>query len=269
MKQFILKNKTALKGLAAALVIGAVTMSFQDSFLMNQKFDLSQNLKDTVPEKNFEGNFKMKDFDNLNETIEKSMEAAQSALKNIDLTSLQKNIDASLKNINMDEIMKNVQTSLKNIDLDKMMAEVKNSLKDINWKETEGTINSAMKEAQAEIEKAQVEIKNINTEEIKKEIENAKLEVEKSKDAFKHIDMDKLMKEAKEGADKAKQSLSRTKAMFTEMENDGLINTKDGFTIEYKDKDLYINNKKQSEQVTDKYRKYFTEGHFKITIDKD
>ena len=32
--------------------------------------------------------------------------------------------------------------------------------------------------------------------------------------------------------------------MFNEMEKDGLINQKDGFSIEFKDKDLYINGNK-------------------------
>ncbi len=57
--------------------------------------------------------------------------------------------------------------------------------------------------------------------------------------------------------------------MFNEMEKDGLINSKEGFTIEYKNKDLYIDGKKQSEKTTDKYRKYFKQDHFKIRIDKE
>ncbi len=31
----------------------------------------------------------------------------------------------------------------------------------------------------------------------------------------------------------------------------------------------YIDGKKQSEKITDKYRKYFKEDHFKIKIDKE
>jgi len=57
--------------------------------------------------------------------------------------------------------------------------------------------------------------------------------------------------------------------MFNEMEKDGLINSKEGFTIEYKNKDLYIDGKKQSEKTTGKYRKYFKQDHFKIRIDKE
>ena len=56
--------------------------------------------------------------------------------------------------------------------------------------------------------------------------------------------------------------------MFNEMERDGLISTKEGFSIEYKDRSLYINGNKQTEQVTDKYRKYIKREHFRIDIDR-
>lgn len=44
---------------------------------------------------------------------------------------------------------------------------------------------------------------------------------------------------------------------------------KAGFSIEYKDKELIINDIKQKPQITDKYRKYFTDDHFKIKISKE
>ena len=77
------------------------------------------------------------------------------------------------------------------------------------------------------------------------------------------------MKEAQQGITEAKEELKQAKAMFNEMEKEGLINQKDGFSIEFKDKDLYINGKKQDENVADKYRKYTKEKNFKITIDKE
>jgi len=105
--------------------------------------------------------------------------------------------------------------------------------------------------------------------EISKELEQAKIEIEKSKSEIKNIDMDKVMKEARDGIAEAKEELKQTKAMFNEMEKDGLISQKDGFSIEFKDKDLYINGKKQPENVADKYRKYTKDKNFKITIDKE
>jgi hypothetical protein len=50
------------------------------------------------------------------------------------------------------------------------------------------------------------------------------------------------------------------------MEKEGLLNTKDDYTIEYKDGDLFINDKKQSSDITDKYKKYFKQK--KIAIKK-
>ena len=114
-----------------------------------------------------------------------------------------------------------------------------------------------------------LEIKDIDQDAIKKELDKAKMEIEKARVEIDKIDMDKIMKEARESIDKAKEELRLTKEMFTEMEKDGLIDPKQGFTIEYKNKDLYIDGKKQSAKTTDKYRKYFKKDHFKMTIEKE
>ena len=52
--------------------------------------------------------------------------------------------------------------------------------------------------------------------------------------------------------------------MTTEMEKDELLNKKESNTIEYKNKELLINGKKQSPEVTEKYRKYFKGNNFKL-----
>ncbi|MDQ6756439.1 MAG: hypothetical protein M3004_05845 [Bacteroidota bacterium] len=59
------------------------------------------------------------------------------------------------------------------------------------------------------------------------------------------------------------------KEMTTEMEKDGLINKKEGYNIEYKNKELLINGKKQSNEVTEKYRKYFKGEDFQIKRSKE
>ena len=63
---------------------------------------------------------------------------------------------------------------------------------------------------------------------------------------------------------KAKTGMSELKEMTTEMEKDGLLNKKESNTIEYKNKELLINGKKQSPEVTEKYRKYFKGDNFKF-----
>ncbi len=276
MKQFILKHKKAIAGTIAVLLIGGITMSFQDSpfsytkFTVQEEPDMSPKCaQDTVPEKENSGSLKMKDFDNLQNVLDKSLVDAVAEIKKIDFAKIQKDIEASLKSVDMAKIMEDVNRSLKAVDMDKLMADVTSSLNDIDWGEKNEEIEKALIEAKKEIEKAKLEIRDIDRGKIEKELDKAKLEIEKSRTEIDKIDLTKIMSEAREGIDKAKEELKLTKEMFNEMEKDGLINSKEGFTIEYKNKDLYIDGKKQSEKTTGKYRKYFKQDHFKIRIDKE
>lgn len=273
MKQFILKHKKAITGTLAMLMMGVITMSFLDSPLGYNKFTGEDEFAyegcstDTLPEK--EG-IKMKDFDKLQDQLDKALGKVDAELKGLDFSKIQKDaMESALKAVDMDKIMKNVELSLKNIDLDKIMSDVSTSLKnvDLNFKSAE--IEKALAEAGKEMEKAKLQLKEIDKETIKKEMEKAKQEIEKSKREIEKIDMTKIMDEARAGIDKAKDELKLTKEMFTEMEKDGLIDSKAGFTIEYKNKELYIDGKKQDEKTTGKYRKYFKEDHFKMTIEKE
>ena len=263
MKQFILKHSKALAGIACALLLGGILMSFQDSPFVHQQFDLQQVSDDTLPDKNYDDHMKLKDFDKLISELDgKIMSQVGDAIKTIDLDKIEKDVENSLKGLDMEHIMKTVELSLKNIDLDKIREDVTSSLKTVDWDKNNKEIDKAMQEAKEEIEKARQEINNIDRKEISKELENAKHEIKK-------IDVDKIMREARAGIDEAKEELKQTRAMFNEMERDGLIDQKDGFSIEYKHKNLYINGKKQAENITDKYRKYFKGDHFKMTIDKE
>jgi paraquat-inducible protein B len=275
MKEFILKNKKAIISGIAVLLIGGITMSFQDSPFSYTRLAVDETqepvkfCKDTLPDKKYNGSMTMKDFDNLQKVLDESLLQTMDEIKKIDFAKMQKEIEASLKSVDMEKIMNDVQLSLKSIDVDKILADVRSSLNDIDWADKNDEIEKALKEAKKEIEKAKLEVKDIDQDAINKELDKAKAEIEKSKAQLDKIDMDKIMSEAREGIDKAKEELRMTKAMFNEMEKDGLIDQKEGFTMEYKNKDLYINGKKQSEQTTDKYRKYFKKDHFKIKIDKE
>lgn len=275
MKQFILKNKKVLGTLVALLLVGVITMSFQDSpfsynkLSVQESSDIYRPCKDTVPNRNYNGSIKMKDFDKLQSELDRSLLQVSEELKKIDFSKMEKEIEASLKNIDAEKIMRDVERSLKNIDLDKTLASVTSSLKDIDLNLKGEEIEKALAEATKEIEKAKKEISKIDKESIKKELEEARKEMEKSKAEINKIDMDKIMSEAKEGIGKAKEELKQTKELINELEKDGLVNTKNGFELEYKDKSLYIDGKKQSAEVTDKYRKYFKKDGFKIKIEKE
>lgn len=275
MKQFILKNKKVLGTTLALLLVGGITMSFQDSPFGNNRFavpdsnELRSPCGDTIPDKKYNGSIKMKDLDKIQDELDRSLLQVGEELKKIDLSKIQKDIEASLKSIDADKILKDVERSLKDIDLEKTLASVSESLKDIDLDLKSEEIGKAMKEAKKELEKAKEEIRKIDKEAIRKEMDEAKKEMDKSREELKKIDMDKIMDKAREGIKKAKEELKEMKTMITEMEKDGLVNSKEGLTLEYRNKDLYIDGKKQPKEVTDKYRKYFNKDDFKITIEKE
>ena len=136
MKQFILNHKKAITGAFAMLLIGGITMSFQDSPLGYSQFTGQYDFvyegcsTDTLPDK--EG-IKMKDFDNPESELDKTLGKVDAELKNLDFTKLQKDAaELALKEIDIDKIMKNVELALKNVDMEKIMASVNSSLKNMN-----------------------------------------------------------------------------------------------------------------------------------------
>ncbi len=267
-------QKKAITGIAAMLLVGAITMSFKDSpvpygkFIVKEKVQSAKNCNDTVPKKNRDA-MKMEDFEKLQTELDETLLLVGEEMKKVDISKIKAEIEKAIKEVDMDKIRNEVDLALKKIDMDKMLADVRSSLKNTDNDLMSETIEKVLGEAKMEIEKAKIEINKIDNEKLDQELAKAKKDMEKAKMEIEKIDMDKIMAEAKEGIDKAKAELRLTREMFNEMEKDGLIYSKKGFTIEYKNKTLYIDGKKQDEKTADKYRKYFQQEDFKITIDKD
>lgn len=100
------------------------------------------------------------------------------------------------------------------------------------------------------------EMKNINLDEIRKELEEAKINMK---------DLGPEMEKAKEEIEKAKVEIREYKAFVDGLEKDGLINKKEGFTLEHKDGELLINGKKAPSQTYNKYSE-FLEKHKKFRM---
>lgn len=272
MKQFLLKHKKAISGTFIIMIIAGITMSFQDTPYATDRFAPSDQYlyyggcHDTIPEQRV---MKMKDFDRLQDELDRTRVELGEELKRIDFSKIEKELEASLKSVDMDKVLKDVELSLKKIDLDRMLAEVDNSLKNLDLNYNQAEIEKAMTEARKDLEKAKMELKVADRAAIEQDLERAKADIEKAKLEIRKIDTDKIIAEAHAGIDKAKAELSETRDMLNVMEKDGLVDSKKGFTIEYKNKDLFIDGKKQTQTVTDKYRKYFKKDHFKIRIGKD
>ena len=140
-----------------------------------------------------------------------------------------------------------------NFDKLQIEKEVKDAMKNINMEE---------------IKKNMEELKKINFDDIKKEMEQAKKQMELNKDHFK-MDMDKFkteMEKVKVNMEKVKAEMGEVKEMVADLEKDGLLNKNENNTIEFKNKELFINGKKQTPQTTEKYKKYFKGDNIKFNF---
>ncbi|MCW3090603.1 MAG: hypothetical protein JWP81_1672 [Ferruginibacter sp.] len=264
MNKIFRENKLCA-ALVACLLIGAITMSFQNTpFGPIDKLDTLTDLQDTIPvnTEDKEAKMSISDFDKLIQNMDNKSLKMQAEISKIDFDNIHKEITASLNKVDFEKIKLDIDRAMKEIDFAKIEQGVKTALKEIEWNKLNNDVKLSLQDAKREIEK-------INMEVIKKEMEKAKQEIEKSRNEIKKINIDELMKNANSGIAKAKAELRLTKEMFNEMEKDGLINQKEGFTIEYKDKTLLINGKKQTEAIKEKYRQYIKGDTFKISISKE
>jgi hypothetical protein len=260
-------NRNILLGISFCLVLAFSAMAFQDSSKINKP--IRQSAIDTVPRNNdIDINIDMK---GLEENIKKSMEMAQKSIQNIDFTKMQKQIELGMKQVDMARLQTDINNSMKSVDWKKMQTEIDRSMKQIDLSKMqmnlenlqlniEKEVKDAMKNINTdEFKKSMEELKKINFDDMKKEMEKVQKEMELNKDHFK-MDMDKL----KVDMEKVKVEMGEIKHMTEEMEKDGLLNRTESNNIEYKDKELFINGKKQSPQMTEKYRKYFKGDNFKF-----
>jgi hypothetical protein len=249
---------------AACLLIGAISMSFQNLYGPLEKLDSLTGLQDSIPEKD-QGNdqeMSMKQYDQLLLKMDKEIIKMQQEIGKLNLDKMHKEIVASLGQVNFDKIQLDIDKALKEVDFKKIEKGVKTALKDIEWDKVNNEVKLSLQDAKKEIEK-------IKMTDIKKQMEAAKLELKKSKSEIEKINFEEIMKNANKEIVKAKEELKLTKAMFNEMEKEGLIDQKEVFSIEFKNKTLFINGKEQSEATLDKYQKYIKGDSFKIAISKE
>ena len=250
-------KKKIIVVLAACSLIMITAMGFPESSLIRQT-RFTPVFIDTVPENNsIHIDIDMKD-------LNKAMQDLDKELKEIHWEKISKDIEASLKEIDLNKINKDIAISLQSIDWKKIQSEVDKSVKNIDPGKIEIDIKNAVNDAKInfnseEFKKSMEEVRKINMKEIAEELNKVKIELEKNKDRIK-LDITAAQDEIK----KVSGGLREIKEMTDEMEKDKLLNKKEGYSIEYKNQELFINGKKQSEEVTGKYRKYFKGENFKL-----
>jgi chromosome segregation ATPase len=185
--------------------------------------------------------------------------------------------------LNMDKVKAELQDAMKNIDMDKVKMEMDKAMKEVDMEKIKAEVEKATKEIDAaKIEQevkeslAKVDMEKIN-DQIKKELEEVKkIDMSKLNDDMKKLQMElkdmqpkieKEMEKAKVEMEKAKVEMKEYKGFVDGLEKDGLINKKEGYTIQHKSGELIINGKKQPADVYDKYRD-FLQKHKNFTIRK-
>lgn len=265
-------------------------------------------LQDTVPGKNRNKNYERgepKDIDQRIDQLEKGLENLNKQLQGKDFEKMERKLEESLSKIDVNAIQQKVEEALKKVDFSKIQLEAAEAIKKIDLQKIQLDIQKAIEEAKdkTDVKKLQLELKE-SMKEVQKSIEEAKKidykklekELEKSREqwqkekvnikkelqeAKKEIinnkgTLQKELSEARDEIQNTKATLQSYKKMITRMDNEGLLNSKDDYSIDYQEGSLLINGKKQTQEIFDSYKSYFKndnthiknqKGNFSINTD--
>ncbi len=177
----------------------------------------------------------------LDEQIEKLNEQ----MKKMDFNKAQRELNDAIQRIDFDKIEKQMNESLKKIDFEKMKRDIRERV-------------------------ARVE----NLDRVKAQMENAKVQLEKQRAHIAlnrnevRVNVEKAMKNARESMMNTREELRNMKDFTDQLQKDGLINKSKNYKIEVKSGELYINDKKQTKEVNDKYRKYYKKDTFILNMNE-
>jgi hypothetical protein len=196
-------------------------------------------VNDTLPP----GESREKKIRNLDEALEELNKAEWK----LEQKNIQREIAEALKKIDHDKIKREVDKAIREIDFDKISREIENSIAKIDW------------------DKMQADLDRV------KEVDMSKLETEmkKMEEELKKIgpEIAESMKKAKVEIKEAKLELKGYRNLVKGLENDGLLNTTEDYSLFHKNGKLFVNDKKVSPAIYKKYRT-FLEKHKNFTIQK-
>lgn len=267
-----MKPKILLSGRFVLVVLTVCLSVVLVSWDYNQSpGQYEQSVNDTTPKNNREK--KVRDLDDALDELdridfkadfEKAMKEAAKALKEFDGAKIKLEIDKALMEIDFEKIKKDVQESLAKVDFNKIKAEIADAMAEVDMVKIQKEVKESLAKVDWEEMKDEIaKVKNIDMK--KMEADMKKLSVEMKELGPK---MEKEMQKAKVEIEKAKVTLKEYKGFVDGLEKDGLINRKEGYTLQHKDGELFINGKKATDQTYSKYRS-FLDKHKKFNIDKN
>lgn len=231
-----------------------------------------QSVNDTTP-KNNSTDKKVRDLDDmLNELdkaewqvdMEKIKKEITEALKNIDGNKIKLEIEKAMKEVNFAKIQNEIHESLAKVDFSNLKAEIANAMKEVDMAKIQKEVKESL--AKVDFDKIKLEMEKVKDIDMKQfEAEMKKLSEEMKELGPK---MEKEIQKAKVEIEKAKVEMKQYKSFVDGLDNDGLINKKEGYSLKHKDGELFINGKKASEQTYSKFRNFLA-SHKKFTIEKN
>ena len=269
-----MKPRTSFNGrlllvlLTVGLTVGLVSWDYKQTPGKYQ-----QSATDTTPKKkSIDREKKIRDLDDvldelnavdMKEEMEKAKKEIAEAMKNFDGDKIRLEIDKAMKEVDMAKIQKEMQESLAKVDFNKIKEEVANALKEVDMAKIQKEVQESL--AKVDFDKIKLEMEKVKDIDMKK----FDADMKKMREEMKELGpkLEKEMEKAKVEMEKAKIEIKESKAFVDGLDNDGLINKKEGYTLKHKEGELFINGKKASEQTYSKYRS-FLEKHKKFSIDK-
>ncbi|OSZ76982.1 hypothetical protein CAP36_11155 [Chitinophagaceae bacterium IBVUCB2] len=260
-------RKLLLAVIAIGLTIGLVSWDYKQSPGKYQ-----QSLNDTTPKKKTDRDKKVRDLDDV-------LDELNAVDFKVEMEKAQKEIAEAMKNFNGDKIKLEIEKAMKEVDMAKIQQEVATSLAKVDFEKIQKEVNEAMKSFDmAKIQKEVSEsLAKVNWNEVKEEMDKVKdidfkkLEVDMKKLGEEMKDLgpkiEKELANAKVEVEKAKEEIKEYKTFVDGLDKDGLINKKEAYKIKHKDGELFINDKKVTEQTYNKYRS-FLEKRKSFNIEK-
>ena len=229
--------------------------------------DLDKELRQLDQAKKNLEELKNKDWEKIHREVE-------DAIKKLDLEKIHLKIEP-LEKIDIEELRKMIAESLSKIDFDQIeqeMEEAKDDIPEIDMENIKQELQKARLEVIEQLQKKEWkeemdEAREINLKELGKEMEKVKVEMTRVKEELKleKLDMKEVLTKANVEIEQARKELESYQEMIYAMEKDGLLSTHEDYTIKHADGELFINGKKQSEQIANKYKKYFSKDRVVIT----
>ena len=254
MKQILSWKKIPLLLIACGVVI---TVAFAQSNSGTQK-----QSSDTIPTKQK----KVRDLDDALAEIDRGELEMQRAMKEFDRNKVEKEIREAMKNVEIDmaKMKVDIEKAMKEIDSEKINLEIQKAMKEVDAEKISKEIKESlakvdMQKVNAELQRAKEEMQKV------KEVDMSKMKAELEKIGPQ---VEKAMQEAQVSIEKARKEIRSYKNLVDALDRDGLLDKKENYKIEYKNKELTVNGKKLPAETTQKYNQYLSDKD-RFTLEKN